>query len=84
MKALNVIALTLLIAGAINWGLIAFFRFDLVAAVAGTTFGNLNSVNQIIYALVGLAGLYSLVLYPWVAKEESRAPHSYGSRPQHG
>ena len=52
--------LTLVIIGAINWGLIGFFQFDLVAAI----FGGMSSwVSRIIYALIGLAGLYALSFY---------------------
>ncbi|NLP46862.1 MAG: DUF378 domain-containing protein [Epulopiscium sp.] len=54
------IALLLIIIGALNWGLIGFFQFDLVA----TIFGGMNSwLSRIIYSLVGLAGLYSLRLF---------------------
>lgn len=66
MRTLNAIALSLLIVGAINWGLVGLFGFDLCAAIAGTTFGAINAVNRILYAVVGLAGIYSFVLYPWV------------------
>ena len=52
-------SLTLVIIGAINWGLIGFFRFDLVNFL----FGNMSWVSRVIYALVGLAGLYLLSLY---------------------
>lgn len=59
-KALDITALTLVIIGAINWGLIGFFKFDLVS----TIFGGMDSLmSRIIYALVGLAGLYTLSLY---------------------
>lgn len=51
--------LTIVIIGAINWGLIGFFRFDLVAFL----FGNLTWLSRIIYAIVGLSGLYLLSLY---------------------
>ena len=51
------IALTLVIIGAINWGLIGFFRFDLVAAIFG---GQQAPLSRVIYSLVGLSGLYSL------------------------
>ena len=44
--------LTLVIIGAINWGLIGFFRFDLVAFL----FGNLSWLSRIVYALVGIGG----------------------------
>ena len=49
-------ALVLVIIGAINWGLIALFKFDLVAAI----FGDFSVLSRIIYGLVGLAGLYSI------------------------
>ncbi len=51
------IALVLVIIGAINWGLIGFFRFDLVAYLFG---GQTAVLSRWIYALVGLAGLISL------------------------
>ena len=47
-------ALVLVIIGAINWALIGFFKFDLVAFI----FGGLTVVTRIIYVIVGLAGLY--------------------------
>ena len=50
--------LTLVIIGAINWGLIGFFRFDLVAFI----FGDMSWFSRIIYALVGLGGLYLISL----------------------
>ena len=57
MGTLYRIALVLVIIGAINWGLIGFFRFDLVAAIFG---GQTAVFSRIIYALVGLAGLVSI------------------------
>ena len=51
--------LTLVIIGAINWGLIGFFRFDLVAFI----FGDMSWLSRIIYALVGISGLYMFSLY---------------------
>jgi len=59
-RTLDWVVLTLMIIGAINWGLIGFFQLDLVAMVFGGTGGWLT---RIIYAAVGLAGLYSLSLY---------------------
>lgn len=58
-KILDGIALTIVIIGAVNWGLIGFFRFDLVAFV----FGNLSWISRIIYALVGIFGLYLFSFY---------------------
>lgn len=53
------IALTLLIIGGINWGLIGFFQFDLVAAIFG---GQDAGLSRVVYALVGLSALYCLTL----------------------
>ena len=58
-KTLNCIALTLVIIGALNWGLIGFFQFDLIAFL----FGNMSWLSRIIYALVGIAGLYLISAY---------------------
>ena len=54
MKALDFTALTLVIVGAINWGLIGFFKFDLISTIFG---GETSIISRIIYAIVGLAGL---------------------------
>ena len=51
--------LTLIIIGALNWGLIGFFRYDLIAAIFG---GQTASFSRVIYALVGLAGIWAFSL----------------------
>jgi uncharacterized membrane protein YuzA (DUF378 family) len=56
---LDKIALILVIIGALNWGLIGLFNFDLVASIFG---GQSTVLSRIIYSLVGLAGLYSITL----------------------
>jgi len=59
-RPLDWTALSLVIIGAINWGLIGLFRFDLIA----TLFGGMESaISRVIYVIVGLAGLYCLSLY---------------------
>ena len=58
MKALNLITLLLVIVGAVNWGLVGLFQFDLVAALFG---GQQASLSRIVYILVGLSGAYQLV-----------------------
>lgn len=69
MRSLDFIALLLIIIGAINWGLIGFFQFDLVA----TLFGGMDSLlSRIIYGLVGLAGLYGLSLFGKIDDESAR------------
>lgn len=65
-RILNAIALTLVIVGAINWGLIGFFGFDLVAAL----FGDMSGFSRVVYALVGLAGLYSIMFYKRLSIDE--------------
>ncbi|WP_437486431.1 DUF378 domain-containing protein [Sorangium sp. So ce1014] len=49
-------AIALVVIGAVNWGLVGLFEFDLVAAL----FGRLSAISRIVYVLVGLAGLYLL------------------------
>jgi uncharacterized membrane protein YuzA (DUF378 family) len=61
MRALNAFALVLVIVGALNWGLVGLFEFDLVAAIVGEEFGTTNAISRIVYALVGAAGLYLAV-----------------------
>lgn len=54
---MDTLALVLVIIGALNWGLIGLFEFDLVASIFG---GQSSALSRLIYGLVGLAGLYSL------------------------
>lgn len=56
MRSLDIISLVLVIIGAINWGLIGFFSFDLVAVL----FGNMSALTRVIYAIIGIAGLYAI------------------------
>jgi uncharacterized protein len=58
MKAINVLTLILVIVGAVNWGLVGLFQFDLVAALFG---GQDAVLARLAYILVGLAGLYQMV-----------------------
>ena len=53
MKTAYWIALTLVIVGAVNWGLVGLFQFDLVAAL----FGPASALSRLVYSLVGLSGL---------------------------
>jgi uncharacterized membrane protein YuzA (DUF378 family) len=63
MKKLDVIAAALVIVGALNWGLVGAFRFDLVAAVFGMRFGETSALSSLIYGLVGLSGLYQALTW---------------------
>ena len=56
---LDRIALLLVIIGAVNWGLVGIFQFDLVASIFG---GQAAVLSRIIYTLVGAAGLWCTTL----------------------
>ena len=58
MKVIDKIALVLIIIGAINWGLIGFFNFNLVAVI----FGEMTWISRVIYSLVGISGLWGMKL----------------------
>ncbi len=64
MKILKTLALILIVIGGLNWGLVGFFQFDLVAAI----FGEMTTVSRIVYALVGLSALFTIVKLPKVSK----------------
>ncbi len=59
MRIIRNIALLLVIIGALNWGLIGLFEFNLVS----TVFGNLSLISRIIYVLVGLSGIYAFSFF---------------------
>ncbi|NMC57491.1 MAG: DUF378 domain-containing protein [Eubacteriaceae bacterium] len=69
MNFIKKLALTLIIIGAINWGLIAFFSFDLVASLFG---GQLAIGSRIIYALVAISGLIAISFF--FRDEDHRRP----------
>lgn len=58
MRNLHYLAYTLIIIGALNWGLVGFFRFDLVAFL----FGDMTALSRIIYSLVGLSAVAEIIL----------------------
>lgn len=56
-------ALVLVIIGAINWGLVGFFNWNLVDAIfGGRAAEDTSALSRVIYALVGLAGLAAIPL----------------------
>jgi uncharacterized membrane protein YuzA (DUF378 family) len=57
MRTLDVVAAILVVVGALNWGLVGLFQFDLVAAI----FGDAAVLSRIVYVVVGLAGLFQVV-----------------------
>lgn len=56
---MDTLALILIVVGALNWGLVGIFQFDLVAAIFG---GMSGVVSRIIYTLVGLAGIWGITM----------------------
>ena len=58
MKKLDLVVGVLIIIGALNWGLVGLFDFNLVAAI----FGEMSVVSRLIYIIVGLAALYDVVM----------------------
>jgi uncharacterized protein len=77
MSGIQRFALALTIIGAINWGLIGFFQFDLVAAIFG---GQDAALSRIVYGLVGIAGLINLGLLFKPSEEVERSTEASGYR----
>jgi len=57
VRYINVLALLLVIVGAVNWLLIGIAKFDLVATLTGNAFGETNVLSSIVYILVGVSGV---------------------------
>jgi len=64
MQILRTLALVLVIVGGLNWLLVGLFKLDLVAAITGSQFGDVNALSTIVYALVGVS---AVALVPTVA-----------------
>jgi len=65
MKVMNGIVLALIVIGAINWGLIGLFNFNLVTYI----FGNMEMISRLVFILVGVAGLWSLTFFTRLSEE---------------
>jgi uncharacterized membrane protein YuzA (DUF378 family) len=61
-KPVDLVALILVIVGALNWALVGLFEFDLVATITGDEFGETNLLSRVVYLLVGAAGLWLVSL----------------------
>ncbi|MEQ2541456.1 DUF378 domain-containing protein [Lachnospiraceae bacterium CLA-AA-H183] len=66
-KYLDGTALTIAIIGAVNWGLIGLFRFNLVAFL----FGDMSWFSRIVYVLVGISGLYLISFFLHLGEGEA-------------
>ena len=70
MKLLNICAWTIAIIGALNWGLIGIFQFDLVAWLFG---GAAAIISRVVYTLVALGGIWCIsLLFSDAAVREAR------------
>lgn len=58
MKALDVVAVVLLVVGGLNWGLVGVAHLDLVATLFGMKFGETSALTSAVYVLVGMSALY--------------------------
>ena len=73
MEFLNKLSLLLAIIGALNWGSIGLFGFDVVAFLCG---GPASLLSRIIYTLVGLAGIWCITLLFHGEEDTGHAPHT--------
>ena len=69
-KSLDLITLVLVIVGALNWGLVGLFKFDLVATIVGEDFGEVNLLSRIVYILVAVSGIYQLSMLARLAGDD--------------
>ncbi len=67
LRTIDALALILVLVGAINWGLVGLFAFDLVAAL----FGEMTTLSRIVYTLVGAAGVYTIMSLPGMPRRWS-------------
>ena len=65
MRAIKYISLALIIVGALNWGLISLFDFNLVTFLFGVN----SLLSRVVFLLVGLSGIISLSLFPLINNE---------------
>lgn len=65
LNVLDWLFIVLLVVGGLNWGLVGFFKFDLVAKL----FGDMSMLSRIVYDLVGISALYVLLTSGKLAKK---------------
>lgn len=75
MKSAYWCALLLVIIGAVNWGLVGLFQFDLVAAL----FGPASGLSRLVYSVVGLAGIASTGIAATTLRSERHASMTVSS-----
>ena len=60
MKGFHVVTFILVVVGALNWGLVGLFNFNLVNLI----FGTIPWLEKLVYILVGLSAIYEAVIHP--------------------
>ena len=65
LTSMDWLALVLVVVGALNWGLVGAFNFNLVSAI----FGDMSAIARIVYVLVGLSAVYVLFALPKLARK---------------
>ena len=74
MNFLRNTAYVLVLIGALNWGLVGLFGFDLVAAI----FGDMTGMSRIIYSLVGISAIITALTIHHCERIEERECDEYG------
>ena len=78
MRTVHLLALTLAVIGALNWGLVGLLQYDLVAHLFG---GQDAPGSRVVYSLVGLAGLTLALTATLLASSGGRAGYADRARP---
>lgn len=63
LKPLDLVALALVIVGALSWALVGLFELDLIATLTGNELGETSFLSSVVYVLVGLAGVWLVSLF---------------------
>jgi uncharacterized membrane protein YuzA (DUF378 family) len=74
VRYLKALFLLLLIVGGLNWLLVGVAKFDLVASLTGSSFGETNVISTLVYVLVGISAVALLpTLLHWITADERTA-----------
>jgi len=71
MKALNTVALILVIVGGLNWLLVGLFKWNLVKAL----FGGVPTIENLVYILVGIAAIYAITFFSRLVSRDRAYRH---------
>jgi uncharacterized protein len=81
MRKLDWVAASLVLVGALNWGLVGVAKFDLVAWIfGGMEFGETNAATRVVYGLVGLAAVYGIGVLATARRRSDLRPATAGAR----